>query len=462
MSGTNPLPLGRQREIAVQEALANLAPLLEQLREALPLVNDEAQGPRLDRLRAFADSAALVLQRRGGTTDQAMIDDIATLLGNLHQLRLPARDPDMGLTVGLKAVNGAQGQIAMVPIAILTAGNALRLRPSQPEIAQIDTTELPKGLLAGKLAALEKRLDDMVAGLDRLQAANVPTRIGLVTFYLGEMRVEANLAKLSLTIGDTTIDFASLTRAVEAMVRLTGDFVATLRGWAERVAATIRVAGDALLRPVRRVARGVRSAVGWMSHKLHAAHQRSGTPNPGYRAAARFQSGCGEGIDYGRQEGSTDLGAVWHGVEPCVLRPDRRDAARRADRAGGTGPDGHARHRCQPVTAAETQDRWWARRVGAGRIRHPAHAFQPQTVNARPATVPLQQSPMKCERHPRRRDLSKRRPMGGLRSASVPLAPLAVNQSEAQPKHRRRRIVRIIHRERRERKGGRCQCATTP
>ena len=280
MSGATPLPLGRQRENAVQALLADLAPLLQQLREALPLVNDEALRPRLDRLRDFADSATSVLERRVGGTDQALIDDIASLLGNLHQVRLPTRDPEMGFTVGLQAVNGARGQIAMALYAILTAGNEMRLRPSQPEIARIDTAELPKAPLAGKLAALEKRLDDMVAGLDRLEAANTPTRIGLVRFYLGEMRVELSLAKLSLTIGDTSIDFASLTRAVEAMVRLTGDFVATLRGWAERVAAPIRAAGDALLRPVRRVAGGVRAVVGWMSRKLRATGQHADAEPP--------------------------------------------------------------------------------------------------------------------------------------------------------------------------------------
>ncbi|MEI7714334.1 MAG: hypothetical protein WCI94_23105, partial [Rhodospirillales bacterium] len=280
MTGANPLPLGRQREIAVQAALADLAPLLQTLRAALPLVNDAALRPHIDRLRDFADSAELVLERRSGTTDQALIDDIATLFGNLLQVGLPAKDADMGFTAGLAAVNGAQGQIAIALTCIVTAGNDLGLRPSQPEIAQIGIVKLSRVSLAGQLAALEKRLDDVAAVLDRLESTNAATQIGLVNFYVGEMRVEANLAKLSLTIGDTGIDFASLTRAVEAMVRLTGDFVSTLRGWAARVAAPIRAAGDALLRPVRRVVRGVRAAVGWMARKLRSAGQHADAAPP--------------------------------------------------------------------------------------------------------------------------------------------------------------------------------------
>ena len=276
MSGAlTPLPPGRQREIAVHEVLADLAPLLEQLRDALPLVNDEAQRPRIDRLRAFAATATLVLDRRSDGIDQSLIDDIANLLGNLRQLRLPARDPDMGFTLGLREVNGAQGQIAMVMMATIAAAAEMGLRPSEPDIARLDAAEVPKALLAGQVAALAARMDNVLAELDRLQTANAPTQIGLVNFYLGEMRVETNLAMLSLSIGDTTIDFSSLIRAVEAMVRLTGDFLATLRGWAQRVAATIREAGERLLLPVRRTAGGVRTAVRWVSRQLARARRRS-------------------------------------------------------------------------------------------------------------------------------------------------------------------------------------------
>ena len=281
MSGAlTPLPPGRQREIAVHEVLADLAPLLEQLRDALPLVNDEAQRPRIDRLRAFAATATLVLDRRSDGIDQSLIDDIANLLGNLRQLRLPARDPDMGFTLGLREVNGAQGQIAMVMMDTIAAAAKMGLRPSEPDIARLDAAEVPKALLAGQVAALAARMDNVLAELDRLQTANAPTQIGLVNFYLGEMRVETNLAMLSLSIGDTTIDFSSLIRAVEAMVRLTGDFLATLRGWAERVSASIQTAAEGLLHPVRRVARGVRASVGWLAHKFQQARQRSEAEPP--------------------------------------------------------------------------------------------------------------------------------------------------------------------------------------
>lgn len=169
-------------------------------------------------------------------------------------------------------MNGAIGQIAMVPMATLTAASALRLRPAEPEIARLDGGAMPKAGLAGRMTALEGRLDKVLEGLDRLRtanaSANAPIGNGLVNFYLGEMRVEIDLALLSLKIGDTTIDFSSMTRAVDAMARLTGDLVATLRGWAERVGVAIREAGERLLRPVRRVTAGVRTAVRWVGRRL--------------------------------------------------------------------------------------------------------------------------------------------------------------------------------------------------
>ena len=275
-----PLPPGRQREIAAQEALADLAPLLEQLREAMPLINDETHRARLDRMRGFVGTAALVLDRPAGGIDQTLIDDIANLLGNLRQLRLPARDPDLGFTLGLREVNGAQGQIAMVLMATLAAAAEMGLHPSAVDVGRVDATAVPRALLAGQVAALESRLDDLGAELDRLQAANAPIQIGLVNFYVSEMKIKVDLALLSLRIGDTTIDLSSLIRVAEAIVRLTVDFVETLVGWGQRVAATIREASDRLRRPVRRVAGGVRTAVRWVGHQLARARRRSAPVAP--------------------------------------------------------------------------------------------------------------------------------------------------------------------------------------
>jgi len=259
-----PLPIGRQQELAVTEALAALAAEVAALREALPLVNHPDLRPQIDRLAGFAATATQVLATPTDPPGQRMVDELADLQGTIGLVRLPPRDPDLGPTLGLREVRGAQGQIVMSLANILAAAAAMGLHPSRPSVAETLAAEVPRALFAGKLAAVAGRLDAVVERLDALDAAGraepgVAQQAGLVSFYLGAMRVEASLARLSLTVGDTTVDFAGLARAAEAMAGLTGDFTATLRGWADRASAAVRAAAETLRPPVRRMVTGVRA-----------------------------------------------------------------------------------------------------------------------------------------------------------------------------------------------------------
>ncbi len=56
-------------------------------------------------------------------------------------------------------------------------------------------------------------------------------QVGLVNFYVGKMRVEVDLARLHLTIGEDNFDLGALSRAGEAMAELTEEFVETVRVW---------------------------------------------------------------------------------------------------------------------------------------------------------------------------------------------------------------------------------------
>jgi hypothetical protein len=259
-----PLPPGRQRELAVLETLSDLDAELAQLRDALPFNNDAALRPALDQLAAFARTAGSVLETRGDAIDQRLVDALADLLGTLRLVRLPARDPDLGFTTGLSAVRGAQGQIVLTLTNALAAAAALGLRPSQPEAADALAAELPRSLFDGKLAEITAQLDAVADRLEALDAARqaadaTSPEAGLVEFYLGTMRVEVNLARLSLTLGEQTIDFAALARATGAMAELTGDFLATLRGWAARVSATIHETAERVGPPVQLMMTGLRT-----------------------------------------------------------------------------------------------------------------------------------------------------------------------------------------------------------
>jgi hypothetical protein len=129
MSGL-PQPSIRQLTRAVAEKLADLEAELAQLREALPLANDPALHPAVDQLREFARTAETVLQARGEAIDQSLTDAVADLLGTVRLVRLPARDPELGFTVGLREVRGAQGQIVLTLTNTLAAASELGLRPT--------------------------------------------------------------------------------------------------------------------------------------------------------------------------------------------------------------------------------------------------------------------------------------------------------------------------------------------
>jgi len=269
-----PLPPGRQRSLVVEGILSDLEAELAQLREALPLTNDEALRPALDQLGTFASTADSVLRNRGEAIDQRLIDALAVLLGTLRLVRLPARDAELGFTRGLREVRGSQGQIVLtLTNTLAAAAEELGLRPSQPEAAGTVATELPRSLFDDTLSEIAAQLDAITDKLETLdavrQAANPALpEAGLVEFYLGTMRVEMNLARLSLTLGDKTIDFAALARATGAMAGLTWDFLATLRGWANRVSAAVRQAAEGLSAPVRLMVTGLRAAARAVRGKL--------------------------------------------------------------------------------------------------------------------------------------------------------------------------------------------------
>jgi acyl dehydratase len=249
---------------AVAAALADLDAELEQLREVLPLANDPSLRPALDQLDIFVRTAESVLQTRGDAIEQRLVDALADLLGTLRLVRLPSRDPEFGFTLGLREVRGAQGQIVLTLTNTLAAA-VLGLRPSQPDATDALAAELPRSLFDYKLTGIAAQLDAVADRLEALDAARQSTdatspEARLVEFYLGTMRVEVNLARLSLTLGERTIDFAALARATGAMAELTGDFLATLRGWAKRVSALVRRAAERVAVPIRLMVTGLRAA----------------------------------------------------------------------------------------------------------------------------------------------------------------------------------------------------------
>jgi hypothetical protein len=266
------VPPGYRREQALREQLDELHAEVERLRSILPSVNDPILH---EHSQALAEAAAGVVHAYRNSTHSgaALADDLASLMAAARAIRVPPQDPDLGRTQTLEQLRTAKGLIVSALQDALDTARELGLYPRRPsvrqelpmmEVSRIDNQALFEGIT--------RRLDEVVERLDALASAEAeptgfPQQTGLLNFYFGAMRVEADLTRLHLTVGEKAVDLGALAHSVEVIAELTGDFVATIRAWIGRVSNTVaRIAGEVEER-VRRLVTGTRTTAKWIVRK---------------------------------------------------------------------------------------------------------------------------------------------------------------------------------------------------
>jgi len=111
------------------------------------------------------------------------------------------------------------------------------------------------------LVGLAQRVRQVEVGLDAISAEAKPDaqptiqQMGLINFFVPNMKVEAALARMEAT-GKTLIDFEVLGRAVTRMGELTSDFLASVNGMRRTVSDTLRETARTFRPYVSRVNRG--------------------------------------------------------------------------------------------------------------------------------------------------------------------------------------------------------------
>jgi hypothetical protein len=267
--------------------LAEVEWATKELQATLPFVNDPTLRPRVESLaRGAATVAASFRLGVGGRPDIA--DDLAGLLSAARTLRVPAEDPDLGRTNTLLSLRSAKGLIVAALEDALDAAQVLGLRPRRPALIRELPTEVPRSGNEAVLRGIAARLDEVVERLDALENAKMlrtdfAPQTGLLDFYVEAMRVEVDVAKMQLEASDEKADFGALTRAIELMSELTGDFVTTVRAWVGRVSDTVVQLAVEISKKVRRVAVGARTAAKQIIRKLRprAAPAAEQTQSPG-------------------------------------------------------------------------------------------------------------------------------------------------------------------------------------
>jgi hypothetical protein len=265
------LPPGAERLRRLRELILDVDEAVIDLTSSLPQVNDPGLRPRIV---AFAEGARATLDAERESPGPEAADRLNELLNGVRELRIPARDPDLGGTPTLKALEQATGVIAIRLINALEAAEAMGWKPKKLELPERMTAIVAREEVGSLLDRIADRLAKVNASLDQLVAAstNAPRhQQGLVDFYVGSVRVELHLARMELKIGETRVDFAALWRAVEATADLTADFLATLHAWASRVPESLMQAAGVVRQRIGKMVTGVGTTLRFVARNRRRA-----------------------------------------------------------------------------------------------------------------------------------------------------------------------------------------------
>ncbi len=237
---------------AVTSALAAVA----KFNGAARLIND------LDLQKAIAPvgtTALLVFKLHQPDPLPTIADDAAAFLTAFGDLPIPEEDEALGALPGLDAVNGARGLVLDRLNRVRLAAQALGLRESEPALPDIGSTDAPQHglegmlrLLTARMTAVEHLLDSVVTPEGAVGEGRTKIQIALVNIFVKNMHVELALGKFAARL-KASIDLSTLARAVENAAELTADFVATVRGVAEKMTQSLRLAAERLRPAVRKI-----------------------------------------------------------------------------------------------------------------------------------------------------------------------------------------------------------------
>ena len=256
-------------EQALIDRLGDLGMALDRLRGELPAVTNR---PRLhDQIALVITASGALLHQHGAEPQREVADALDRLLVGLHHTADLARDADLGLLASREGLEASTGIMLSRAQAALNAAKAIGWMPQAPQLPSRIGAEIPRDEIAVALPHIQQRLNELTQSLDALVAARdednhrPPQRVALVNFYVNSMKVEINLARMAVTFGETRIDISALLRASEAMGQLTGDFIATVRGWVGQISTRIAEAAEqsriGLRKAVRTIGATVRMVV---------------------------------------------------------------------------------------------------------------------------------------------------------------------------------------------------------
>src|SRR4051794_3357396 len=163
------LPPGAERIRRFREIIDDVDEAVADLTNSLRQVNDPDLRPRIV---AFAEGARATLDAERESPGPQAADRLNELLNGVRELRIPARDPDLGGTATLKALEQATGVIAIRLINALQAAEAMGWKPRTPDLPERMIAAVAHDEAGTLLDRIADRLDRVNASLDQLVAAS--------------------------------------------------------------------------------------------------------------------------------------------------------------------------------------------------------------------------------------------------------------------------------------------------
>ena len=229
-----PIPPGWAAQQGLLKSLSELGEEAADLREEfLPEINDPHWR---DRAEALIGIAERIVALHGQDPKAAFPHALTDLRQATRAFRVPRTE-----SRALRAFEGRmRSAVDDVADALTATGVAVRDIPEIP----IRKRDREIASLLARLDVVDRRVAELEQGAATSNTTVVQT--GLVNVYVADIKIEADLARVSLTVGDTTLDFAAFSRAVAAVGDLAADLVETAQAWTELVSARVRTLAEAV------------------------------------------------------------------------------------------------------------------------------------------------------------------------------------------------------------------------
>jgi formylglycine-generating enzyme required for sulfatase activity len=269
MATAAPPPPGARVDLIA--ALKELRYQVNDIRKSLRNVNDEEFRPKID---SAIDVTGRLVSVYLPEPNQDVLQALRSIYFATQNIRVPVEDAVLEeRTETLEKLRGGLGRLRYAlddawkaANQAYPSGDGLLWERGNDRVVsadQIEDFDTKVATVLAQLDALQAAVDKL--GRERNTAPRFVQQGQLVTFYTETMTVEIDVARLHLTVNETTLEVGALVDTIEQIRDSTEDFRVTVQGWVDDVTNEVLTGAETLHNGVRRLVSGVRALGGMVS-----------------------------------------------------------------------------------------------------------------------------------------------------------------------------------------------------